>query len=161
MIEVTYEIPTDSASVTYGPNLSPPVDVYSLCGPRSHYLTTTLDGRTLLLGLQTTKQRLQAKNFLEFEYLPNGDPYDENPPANPIPVFQIRVNSTDMADEGPHQMVLHFEFDDYPDSDANDNEWYLDLQIEYCLVESFVAPADFVVEFVVGHKPSTVEYVYS
>lgn len=32
-----------------------------------------------------------------------------------------------MADEGLHEMVLHFEFDDYPDSTGNDEEWYVDL----------------------------------
>ena len=114
-----YQIPTDSASVTYGPNRVPVADQYSLCGDRTHYLTHEKDGKKLTLGLQTTTQRLQAMKFLEFEYLPNGDPFDENPPANPTPVYQIRVNTTDMADEGPHELVLKFEFDDYPASTGN------------------------------------------
>ena len=46
-------------------------------------------------------------------------------------------------------------------SSANNEEWLVNAQIEYCLVESWVAPANFEVPFTVGMKPISIEYIFS
>ena len=90
-------------------------DNRSLCGDRIHYLTYG----NLVLGLQSTRQKFTGYEFIEFEYFPNGDPFAQFPDANPTPVYQIRLNSTEITDWGPHLLQLHVEFIDYPDSVAN------------------------------------------
>ena len=68
-----------------------------------------------------------------------------------------------MEDWGSHMISLHFELDDYNDinnpdfySTANKEEWLLNGQIEYCLVQSFMAPGDFGSIFTVGDKRKTI-----
>lgn len=64
-----YEVPTDSASVSYGANMG--VSHYGLCGKRTHYLT--LDNkRARINDDQTTAWQIAP--YLEFEYFPGGDP---------------------------------------------------------------------------------------
>lgn len=65
-----------------------------------------------------------------------------------------------MEDWGAHLFTLHFEYVRYPLSNINTEEWLVNAQIEYCLVESWDAPADFPVVFTVGAKPINVEYNY-
>ena len=73
-----------------------------------------------------------------------------------IPVYQIRINATTPADWGPHELSLHFMFDEYPTSTANSLEWIVDAQIDYCLPKKWVAPANFQLDFVIGHKTNQV-----
>lgn len=151
-----YEEPTDTASLNYGPNVGIN-DGYTLCGDRVHYLTY---GSTVL-GLQSTRQKFIGYEFIEFEYFPDGDPTAEFPDPDAKPVYQVRLNSTEISDHGPHLLQLHFELVDYPDSVANSAVWWVNAQIEYCLVESYVAPADLEVAYTVGHKPMLIEYIFS
>lgn len=53
-VTLQYEMPYDSASATYGPNVG--VDKYSLCGERIHYLT--IDERRY--GIQYSGQRFRS-----------------------------------------------------------------------------------------------------
>jgi hypothetical protein len=53
-------------------------------------------------------------------------------------------------------MTLHFELKDYPLSTANLDEWLLNGQIEYCLVEDWTAPSDMDAYFTVGTKRITI-----
>lgn len=101
-----------------------------------------VDGDERIYGTQTTSQKMVSAPYIEFEYFPNGDPYnrfDDNWP----PVYQIRVNATSMDDWGSHKLKLYFELEEYPGvsvsnggtgSDANDEFWELDIQVEYCIV---------------------------
>ena len=68
-----------------------------------------------------------------------------------------------MADWGQYMLTLHFELDEYKDSNnpdlystANKEEWLIKAQIEYCLVKSFTAPGDFESIFTVGNKRMTI-----
>ena len=120
------------------------------------------------IGPQTSDQKIQSAKWLEFEYLPNGDPdvlVQRNYPAGgspspAIPVYQIRIDSTSMDDWGEHIIELSFEFDDYGSAPANARRWLINAQIEYCLVQNWDAPGDFWAAFVVGHKPMNIQYVY-
>ena len=133
------------------------MDAYSLCGPRRHYITLTQ--HQVHVGTQLTNQNINAAQFMEFQYFPDGDPTAAVQPSSP-PVYQIRFNSTSHADWGSHPMILHFELLDYPTSTANLETWLINGQIEYCLVESLRVPSAFHVEFVVSHQPMLVEYTF-
>ena len=148
-----YEMPWSDASDTYGPNLS--LDKYQLCGPLKHYIT--MEDGSVLIGLQSTGDRFKVAPWLEFIYIPSGDPYSG---SDYPPVYQLRVNSTDISDHGPHLLTLHFEFEEYPSSNVKTEEWLVNVQIEYCLVESWQAPADFETVFTIGQKPIQVNYVF-
>lgn len=75
-----------------------------------------------------------------------------------------------MYNWGSHHMKLYFELEDYPGtptysnggigSDANEEFWELNIQIEYCLVDSWSPPGDFETYFTVGRKPMTIQYIY-
>ena len=95
---------------------------------------------------------------MEFEYFANGDPTKDQPSTPPV--YQIRFNSTSMADWGKHDITLRFELIDYPTSTANSERWLVEGHIEYCLVQSLRVPNDMIVEFVVGQKPVNVQYNY-
>ena len=76
---IQYKLPKDSASETYGPNLSSshslyndPLLNYALCGDRVHYLT--MDSGTTTIGLQRSGQSIQVAPYMEFEYFEK-DPY--------------------------------------------------------------------------------------
>lgn len=58
-------------------------------------------------------------------------------------------------------LKLHFEFANYPKSSVQAESWLVNAQIEYCLVESWVAPDNLNVPFTVGMKPISIEYVFS
>ena len=57
-------------------------------------------------------------------------------------------------------MTLHFEYSNYPLHKQVAEEWHINAQVEYCLVENWDAPADFPVIFTVGMKPINVEYIF-
>ena len=71
-VVLTYEVPKDSASVTFGALAHNGVtnDGRALCGSRSHQMT--ING--IQIGPQSNDQKIQSAKWLEFEYLPNGDP---------------------------------------------------------------------------------------
>lgn len=148
-------MPWSDASNTYGVNVNK--NRYELCGPLKHYITTQ-DG-SVLFGLSQNSNNFKAAKWLEFEYFPDGDP--TNPHVNYPPVYQLRVNSTSMDDWGEHLLKLHFEFENYPLSTIKTESWLVNAQIEYCLVESWVAPDNLNVPFTVGMKPIQIEYVFS
>ena len=41
----------------------------------------------LVLGLQSTRQKVTVYEFIEFEYFPDGDPFAQFPPPDPVPVY--------------------------------------------------------------------------
>ena len=98
-----YAIPTDTTSTTYAQNAGYSAEQapYELCGPRRHYIEfpyyngqrwTTVD-----IGPQLNDQAIVGvADWLQFQYFPDGDPDAEVQPSYP-PVYQIRVNSTDIA----------------------------------------------------------------
>ena len=133
------------------------VDHYSLCGPRSHYISMT--GGTELIGTQKDAQRFKMAPFLEFQYYATGDPAAVVQPSYP-PVYQIRINSTSMEDWGTHEMKLHFAFENYPLSTANSQTWTVVGQIEYCLPTSYQAPGNFEDYFTIGNKPKSINYIF-
>jgi len=68
-----------------------------------------------------------------------------------------------MEDWGQYLLTLHFELDDYKDtnnpdfySTANKEEWLLKAQIEYCLVQTLTAPGDLESIFTIGNKRMTI-----
>lgn len=117
-----------------------------------------MDDGSVHLGLQSASSNFRSAKWLEFEYFPDGDPTD--PFNNYPPVYQIRVNSTSKEDWGAHMFTLHFEYVNYPMSTIKSEAWLVNAQIEYCLVKTWKAPADFQVVFTVGQKPISVEYVF-
>ena len=130
-VVLTYEVPKDTASETFGALAHNGVtnDGRALCGSRSHQMS--ING--IQIGPQNNDQKIQSATWLEFEYLPNGDPdvlVQRNYPAGgapspPIPVYQIRINSTSMDDWGEHIMELEFWFDDYGSAPANARRWLI------------------------------------
>ena len=65
-------MPIDNASSTYGPNVG--VDAYTLCGKRNHWIT--VGGRIVNPDDYTRMKPVDP--WLEFAYLPNGDPATES-----------------------------------------------------------------------------------
>lgn len=149
-----YEMPWSDASATYGPNVG--LDQYQLCGPIKHYLTM-MNG-SVLIGLQSQNSSFKVAPWLKFVEFPNGDPNSRS--SSYPPVYQLRVNSTEVSDVGSHELTLHFEFEQYPESTVKSDEWIVDVLIEYCLVQSWKAPASFETVFTIGQKPIKVDYVF-
>ena len=48
---------------------------------------------------------------------------------------------------------LHFNLNRYPSSTANDEQWVINAQIEYCFVTQWIPPNNFEAYFVYGTKP--------
>lgn len=55
-------------------------------------------------------------------------------------------------------MTLHFDLVEYPSSTANQEEWVINAQVEYCLVTQWNPPDNFFAYFPVGTKPLYIQY---
>ena len=152
-IGTQYEIPTDSVSTLYG-------NGYNKCGDRIHYLQSSTGSKIYpVIGdsSATTFQADMQFPFIEFLSFPGGDPNG----GSSTPVYQINVKTDSDAYYGFHPFTLHFEFVDYPSSTANTASSPLDIQIDPCNVESYLAPGDLSTQYQIGTPEQTIFFSFS